>query len=99
WMWAAPRVEVLVPVTVACGGRLAAGGAPDWTALCHTIIGTALVAGGASALHQLLERDSDGLMWRTENRPLPAGRLLPAEVLLFGAALGGAGVAYLALVV
>ena len=94
-----PRVAVLVLFTVACGALLAAAGAPNWTVLCHTIIGTALVAGGASALNQLLERDSDGLMWRTENRPLPAGRLLPVEVLLFGAALGGAGVAYLALVV
>src|SRR5439155_17386895 len=94
-----PRVAILVLFTVACGSLLAAGGSPDWLLLCHTILGTALVAGGASALNQLLERDSDGLMWRTENRPLPAGRLLPMEVLLFGAALGGAGVAYLALVV
>jgi protoheme IX farnesyltransferase len=35
-------------------------------------------------------------MRRTENRPLPAGRLQPVEVLLFGLCLGVAGVAYLA---
>src|SRR5207245_4617075 len=56
-----PRVAVLVLFTVACGALLAAAGAPNWAVLCHTIIGTALVAGGASALNQLLERDSDGL--------------------------------------
>lgn len=94
-----PRVAVLVLFTVASGALLAAAGSPDWIILGHTLFGTALVAAGASALNQFLERDSDGLMWRTENRPLPAGRLLPAEVLLFGAVLGVAGVAYLALVV
>jgi protoheme IX farnesyltransferase len=94
-----PRVAVLVLFTVASGALLAAAGSPDWIMLCHTVFGRALVAGGASALNQLLERESDGLMWRTENRPLPAGRLLPTEVLLFGTALGMAGLAYLALVV
>jgi protoheme IX farnesyltransferase len=94
-----PRVAVLVLFTVASGALLAAAGSPDWVLLCHTLFGTGLVAGGASALNQLLERESDGLMWRTENRPLPAGRLLPLEVLLFGTAMGTAGVAYLVLVV
>jgi protoheme IX farnesyltransferase len=72
-----PRVAVLVLFTVAAGALLAAPRSPDWALIFHTVFGTALVAGGASALNQLLERDSDGLMWRTENRPLPAGRLLP----------------------
>jgi protoheme IX farnesyltransferase len=94
-----PRVAVLVLFTVASGALLAAAGSPDWVLLGQTLFGTALVAGGASALNQFLERDSDGLMERTENRPLPAGRLLPIEVLLFGVALGVAGIGYLALVV
>ena len=56
-----------------------------------------VVAGGASALNMLIERERDGRMRRTENRPLPAGRLQPMEVLIFGLALGVVGVAYLAL--
>jgi protoheme IX farnesyltransferase len=36
-------------------------------------------------------------MHRTENRPLPAGRLTALEVLLVGLVLGAVGVAYLAL--
>src|SRR5947209_15055829 len=64
--------------------------------LAHTLIGTALVAAGASALNQLLERHTDALMRRTENRPLPSGRLQPVEVLAFGMVLGVVGVAYLA---
>src|SRR5262249_13838210 len=39
---------------------------------------------------------SDALMRRTENRPLPSGRLHALEVLAFGCILGAAGVAYLA---
>lgn len=91
-----PRVAVLVLFTVAAGVLLAAGGSPEPLLLLHTVLGTALVAGGASALNQLLEKNSDALMRRTENRPLPAGRLQPLEVWLFGSALGVAGVAYLA---
>jgi protoheme IX farnesyltransferase len=94
-----PRVAVLVLFTVAAGTWLAARGEPDLLPLLHTLVGTALVAAGASALNQLLERHSDALMRRTENRPLPSGRLQPVEVLLFGLGLGSAGLAYLALLV
>jgi protoheme IX farnesyltransferase len=91
-----PRVAVLVLFTVAAGSMLAAGGYPDLSVLFHTLFGTALVAAGASALNQFLERDSDMLMRRTESRPLPAGRLQPIEVLGFGLSLGIVGVLYLA---
>jgi protoheme IX farnesyltransferase len=91
-----PRVGVLVLVTVAAGAWLAAGGVPDLAALMHSLIGTGLVVAGASALNQFLERHTDALMPRTENRPLPAGRLLPAEVLVLGVTLGIVGVSYLA---
>lgn len=92
-----PRIAVLVLFTVAVGAVLAGGTSISVPVLLHTLVGTALVAAGASALNQLLERHSDALMRRTENRPLPAGRLQPVEVLLFGSLLGIAGVAYLAL--
>lgn len=93
-----PRVAVLVLFTVAAGAMLAARGVPEYPVeLIHTLFGTALIAAGASALNQLLERHSDALMQRTENRPLPAGRILPAEVLIVGVGLGVVGVTYLAL--
>lgn len=90
-----PRVAVLVLFTVAIGASLASGGVPYVPVLFHSLVGTALVAGGASALNQLLERCSDAQMVRTENRPLPSGRLQPAEVLVFGVLLGTCGVIYL----
>jgi protoheme IX farnesyltransferase len=92
-----PRVAVLVLFTVAAGVLLAGGRHVSLAVLLHAVFGTALVAAGASALNQLLERHSDARMRRTENRPLPAGRLQPWEVLLFGVLLALVGVAYLAL--
>jgi protoheme IX farnesyltransferase len=94
-----PRIAVMVLVTVAVGYCLAAGSATELMHLVHAVIGTGLVAAGASVLNQVLERQTDALMHRTENRPLPAGRLQPLEVLFYGTALGAGGLAYLALLV
>jgi protoheme IX farnesyltransferase len=91
-----PRIGVMVLFTVAAGALLAQRAPLDLVQLMHALIGTALVAAGASALNQWLERGSDALMRRTENRPLPAGRLSPAEALVFGCVLSGAGLLYMA---
>ena len=40
-----------------------------------TLVGTALVAGGAGALNQWLERERDARMRRTAGRALPSGRI------------------------
>lgn len=91
-----PRIAVMVLFTVAAGALLAPRTPFDLMQLVHALSGTALVAAGASALNQWLERGSDALMRRTENRPLPAGRLNSAEVLVFGFALAAAGLVYMA---
>jgi protoheme IX farnesyltransferase len=44
-----------------------------------------------------LERDVDGLMDRTRLRPLPAGRMVPRQALVYGMILSVAGVAYIAI--
>jgi protoheme IX farnesyltransferase len=94
---AKPRVAVLVLFTVGAGVLLASAPAVPLALLFHAVFGTALVAGGASALNQWLERHTDALMRRTRGRPLPAGRLQPYQVFAFGAGLAAAGVAYLLL--
>jgi protoheme IX farnesyltransferase len=96
---AKPRIAVLVLFTVAAGGWLAGLADGDGLILLHTVLATGLVAAGASALNQMLERHTDALMRRTENRPLPAGRLHPFEVLLVGLLLGVGGLAYMAVAV
>jgi protoheme IX farnesyltransferase len=60
------------------------------------LVGTGLVAGGASAFNQLIEREADGLMKRTRLRPLPDGRLSAMEAAAVAAALSMAGLLILA---
>ncbi len=92
-----PRIAVMVLVTVATGFLLGANGSPSIGRLLLTLLGTGLVAGGASVWNQILERDRDARMRRTANRPLPTGRVSLAEAVAFGLALGLVGVAILAL--
>ncbi|HXG88940.1 MAG TPA: heme o synthase [Vicinamibacterales bacterium] len=92
-----PRLNSLVLVTSVAAYYLGDGHQLPWTRLLHTIVGTALVAGGASALNQFWERDTDRLMRRTQARPLPDGRLHPQDAMWFGIALTAIGVAQLAL--
>jgi protoheme IX farnesyltransferase len=90
-------------LTVAAGYFVAGPAAPPlptravWFAvLFHTLLGTALVAGGTNALNQIAERDLDALMVRTRERPLPAGRVTPGGALLFAWTISLAGLAELA---
>jgi protoheme IX farnesyltransferase len=77
------------------GGR----GAQNFALMFHTLFGTALVAAGAAALNQLLEREYDAKMRRTAGRPLPSGRMQPATVAIFGGVCSVTGLIYLALLV
>jgi protoheme IX farnesyltransferase len=95
-----PRITLLVTLTTAAGFAVATPfGDFPWPLFAHTVIGTALVAAGSAVLNQWAERDLDARMRRTAQRPLPAGRRTPALAAVWGAALGVAGVAELALFV
>lgn len=95
---AKPRVTLLFLLLTAASITLALGRL-DPSILARTLLGLGLCVGGAGALNNYLERRSDGLMERTRNRPLPAGRLSPRRVALFGAALLLVGLLELALMV
>ena len=90
-----PRITFLVLITTLVGFYMGSGGAIDYLLLLHTILGTALVAGGASALNQYFERELDARMMRTRNRPLPGGRLFPNEALIFSTIISALGIVYL----
>lgn len=90
-----PELTFLSVVTALGGLYLAADGIVPIVLMIHTLVGTALVGGGAGALNQYIEREYDALMKRTENRPLPSGRLGPMEVLIFGILVSVAGMALL----
>jgi protoheme IX farnesyltransferase len=91
-----PRLNFLVVATSAAGYYLGGSGNTDFAAMAQAVAGTALVAGGAAALNQLYERDTDALMRRTRLRPLPAGRMAPADARIFGLALSVCGLVVLA---
>src|SRR5271154_4352384 len=93
------RLTTLVLLTTAVGFYVGEIGAINWFLFFNTLAATSLVAAGASALNQLLEREYDAKMRRTQNRPLPSGRLQPTTVAIFGGVTSGAGLAYLALAV
>jgi protoheme IX farnesyltransferase len=93
------RLTTLVVLTTAAGFYSGWRGAMDWALLFHTVFGTALVASGAAALNQLIEREHDAKMRRTQTRPLPSGRLTEETVLLVGGALSIFGLVYLASIV
>src|SRR5260370_17046561 len=99
WELTKPEVNFLIVMTTVAAFCL---GSPKpfvhlpWFLLLNTLLGTVLVASGAGALNQLIERKFDAQMRRTACRPIAAGRIEPIHALVFGTLLSFAGVLYLA---
>lgn len=87
-----PRILVLVLLTAPPAMVLGGAAWPDPVTLLGVLAGTVLVGAGCSALNAWYERDRDAHMSRTRDRPLPAGRLSPAQALRFGLAISALGV-------
>lgn len=85
-----PRLSLMSVIT-AVAGYLMAAPQRDPLSFLSVLGGTALAAGGAAAINQWMERGPDGLMKRTQDRPLPAGRLNPTAALIYGGVLCVAG--------
>jgi len=94
-----PRLTLLVLVTTAAGFWLGMAPPVRWLLLAAALIGTALVAGGANALNEWMERGPDALMRRTQHRPIPSGRIAPEAARRFGWLLIIAGALLLAVAV
>ena len=93
-----PRLVMMILITTAAGFYLGAQ-TVDWLRCLHTLIGAGLTAAGVLGLNQYLERDVDAQMKRTQERPLPDGRMNPLAALLVGAVLTGGGMLYLTFIV
>lgn len=93
------RLTTLVLLTTLVGYYMGWRGPMNFILMFHVLAGTALVASGAAALNQLVEREYDAKMRRTMSRPLPSGRMQPATVMIFGGVCAVAGLIYLALLV
>jgi protoheme IX farnesyltransferase len=94
-----PRITFLIVLTSAAGFCLGSKGSFDYLALFNSLLGIALLSSGIATLNQYMERGLDARMRRTLSRPLPAGKLSPAQALAFGLALTLVSEAYLAVFV
>ncbi len=69
----------------------------SWIQLTALILGGFLVTGSSNGFNQIIERDYDKLMARTQNRPLPTGRMSLTEAWIIAVITGIAGIAILTL--
>lgn len=96
WELSKPKIAVMGLVVVAIGYAMGVQETWNWLHLAESLIGIGAVAISSSAINQYIERDSDRLMERTANRPLPSGRLSVRQALTFGIGLGVGGLVLLA---
>jgi heme o synthase len=81
-----PRVMTLVVFTALTGILIAPGHLHPVLALV-SILCIAVGGGASGALNMWYERDIDAVMTRTAGRPIPSGRVMPQEALVFGLVL------------
>lgn len=90
-----PRIVLLELIVASAAACLAAPHSLDFSVLLFALAGTGLVAASASIANQWIERNSDALMPRTANRPLPSGRVSGSEAVVFSAVCLAIGTAIL----
>jgi heme o synthase len=93
-----PRVMSLVVFT-ALVGLLSAPAAVHLADGLIAIICIAAGAGAAGTLNMWYDADIDAIMPRTSGRPIPLGRVQPAEALAFGLILGAGSIVLLGLLI
>lgn len=94
-----PRIASFVFLAAVIGALLAQGPGGAAGALAPALeagFWIVATAGASSVFNQVFEIETDRLMERTRERPLPAGRMRTRDAVLFGALLGTAGVLGLA---
>lgn len=89
-----PRLSLLSVIT-AVVAYVAVDAPWEWSHFLFTFVGTAACAGGVAALNQWMECDTDALMRRTADRPIPAGRVAAGSAFVLGWALCLLGLAVL----
>lgn len=82
-----PRIVELLLVTTLPTMVVADRGLPSLGLMLATLVGGALAAGGANAVNMYIDRDIDGVMHRTRNRPLVTGAVTPRSALTFAVVL------------
>ncbi|MDQ3073501.1 MAG: heme o synthase [Bacteroidota bacterium] len=86
------RLNMMVVLSTFFGYLLGTEGAVDWGQLCILLLGGFLTVGAANGINQIIERNSDKLMRRTENRPLAQNRMGVPEAIAATMVMGIIGV-------
>lgn len=94
WQLLKPRLSGLVAFSCAFGFVLASSQL-NWYKLALVFLGGFLVSGASVIINQIIEKDLDRLMTRTQNRPLPTGRLSVQEAIYFSVLCFAAGIGIL----
>lgn len=94
-----PGIALAVLMSMLMGFILGSNGSVNLVLMLHAIFGTFLIASGTSAHNMFMERTFDGMMKRTEQRPLPQQRISAKNGMIFSLALIFTGLTYLVLVV
>lgn len=77
------RLSFLVAFSCGFGYLLGHQGALNWLHFTSLVVGGFFISGASIVINQIIERDLDKLMKRTQNRPLPTGRLTVNEAIQF----------------
>ena len=79
-----PRITILILISTALGYYLAESAMINYLNFFYTILGTAILSGGAGTINHCIERDLDMLMDRTKSRPIPTGLISIKTAFNFG---------------
>ena len=82
-----PRIAFMLVLTSAAGFYLGAAQGFEISLFLNSMAAITLLAFGVATLNQYIEREIDTKMERTAKRPLPLGKVSPAEALIFGITL------------
>lgn len=90
-----PRIIVLLAITAYCAMIVASRRLPPIGVTMNTLLGLSLSVAGAHAINMWFDQDIDGVMNRTRNRPIPAGRMPAKDALTFGICLEALSIGWL----
>ena len=86
-----PNVVYMMLICALVGMLLAENSVSSYSYLIVSLIGIALCSASAAAINQVIDRESDASMTRTDQRPIPQGELSPMHASMFALVIGGLG--------
>ena len=83
-----PNVVYMMLITAVVGMLLAQETVPSISYMFIALLGIALCSGSAAAINQVIDRNADASMNRTDKRPLPQGDISPLHASIFALVIG-----------